>query len=936
MSNTRWKSSDCSEGGILEVQGKLFLRLKCVKRCSAYEEKPEACPVERKFNVAALTPESPNDAGSAKSISCFNDALFNYGDMHDFEGLCSRYELKKITLDDGKSYYRSTPSMWMKLLTGDPKLLFAIQAHIDGSWSRQHRLIFSALNAEQWLTLLIGDPEFYFEYRRKEENESRPELGSAAWLNICLRHPGLYSQVVADGVCAFSDLELAWLLAEYPDLDDAAYGRLKECSHDGQVWTRLLLGGVDVAREKFWKDCDYFSLDGDQWLMLLNASEPIRNEAIKQLNARHLSRRFSDRNWHEVLSKPWGAKIVDRPRVWNFTQFFGAAPKEAAKAQFFSMIGISLLLSLAGVVFGIMISGCTTTYMAVLLIVAAVWALTATACFSSKAVANNYVMVLNGVLVGLIVGVLPHLALLLASITRIGLDAVSGLVVVALLLLAVFGVITVLRKLKLWLFYGIIALVGIGYLYLLVATPSWDVFMKSKGMAKLERFYRDRFLKKDSYWTKWELACKKGSAAELRALIAKWKPSSDPKDGVADRYRTAMTQLADAMLDKNFPESQRLELAKFFRENFKKDPDTTVEKHIRNKIAEAKNSGSREDFERCWKIAQECGFDPDSDPALMAAAQDLVGTMEDLESIRQVWAVMTPEGKKRVGEAASTKVAANFGKFVNTPEDVAVLEKIAGNCDFGEEFWQNLLDYLTKRRDGKLFRRACDIVPYAYNGLKNDSKKKFEREVVEEEIKILTAFADDPDDEEQKKNFLTIGNLDDHATYRDDFFFWSGYAKGNDVGEWKKCIDAFLQACGCSSSDDSRKFALKRKTARMARECCHIFAAKLAEGDESDRRSALALWKYWIGNNSNGDREKLSTAYRGILTLLEGGSDEFRKYFFEASGSAAIDADGFKDFLKEKALALNDKFDESQSQALLKLFGSFEEIPQELKDRMNR
>ena len=111
-------------------------------------------------------------------------------------------------------------------------------------------------------------PDFYLDYSvRVDRSQS---FSNAQWLEICKKFPALYTDVITRERCVFSDDEMVELLALHPDLDTVAYNRLKKQGMSGDLWVTLLAGGTGGTRERFWADCPFEKLSGNNWITLLS------------------------------------------------------------------------------------------------------------------------------------------------------------------------------------------------------------------------------------------------------------------------------------------------------------------------------------------------------------------------------------------------------------------------------------------------------------------------------------------------------------------------------------------------------------------------------------------------------------------------------------------------------------------------------------------
>ena len=925
----KWRSADCPKNGVLEVLGNLFLRLKCCEpRCEDYRECE--CGVEKMFNAAALYPD--DDASGMDSVCCFNEKLFDYGDLKDFDGLCEFFFLEKQD-NNGKTYYSTSASNWLSLLTRDRKLMFAIFAHITESVEYQHFRIFGELG-DHWSRLIKQDVSFYIDFRRMKQLYPKLHLETSTWVELCEEHRELYGQLLADGECEFSDQELASLLARYPDLDDQTYEALKKVA-TGEVWMQLLLGGTDKAHKKFWDDCDYSSLSGTQWIWLLsNAST--RDKAMAQLNSDKYSYCFTDINWktlrgidrRKASEKSCFLDIKLRPNGRNFTNFFRFAPQHAARAQFGGMIGISLAVAVFGMAAMLLWMGAgSISLWAETLVGAAIWAVLATACISCVAVGKKRTAVLHGILVGAAGGA----GLLLFSlcfcgwyVSRVGIeDARSvikyGFAIVETALLVLFFIAAVPAQMALrsevgerkknlsWVFYIIFAVMiagGAGLWFAGTDKGRYDYCSRCL-LQNASRHFEGRFLAHEKYWERWKRACENGDAAELRKLTEMWHPKLEAA-GKSRQVRrpeepAAEKQLMNALLKEreNNKAGGVCPIDRFVKEQWGLDAED--KRYIRDEFIRELANGSTVSTERIiafLKVIKE--YDIPIDAEMNEKVMSFTVRRRDIKDMEAIWAELDDKGRVVLASQILTRIRKDNFSLVKDIRDVARLIGIDGQY-VTEDFWEALLeDQVVRGEKGEsdFLEKACQLVGEKMPGcvkLVENSRKNYRDRVTQGEIdRFEENIRNLNDDKLSAEDFLEFLQRCKHLDreengFRKDWLFWLGYAKmrcgRSGAGDWKSCFDAFLNL-------QEFKFDATRNKARENR---GKFAKMLVGRDEDGREIALRLWKKCLEDDED------ITAYSGILNY-EQEPAEFGKYFFKAVKSPKLAE--LREQLKENASKL--------------------------------
>lgn len=758
----KWRSADCPKNGLLEVTGNLFLRLKCCEpRCEDYQDRE--CSVEKMFNAAALHPV--DGAAGADSICCFNEKLFDYGELKSFEMLCSYYKLVQRN-NNGKIYYLGSAQNWLALLKNDRKLMFAIFARTTESISYQHAQIFGGLN-NHWGELISQDPAFYIDFRRMKQHHPKLHLDTQLWVGLCLEHRELYGQLLADGECEFSDLQLASLLARYPDLDDPAYEDLKKTA-TGEVWMRLLYGGVDEEHEKFWNDCDFSSLSGAQWLSLLS-NDLTRDKALERLNDGKYSSSFTDADWKAMRGndhlKALKGNIKFRPNGRNFTSFFRFAPQHAAHAQFSGMIGISLTVAVLGMAAMLFLIGARPDKLSAVMIGgAAVWAVLATACISCVAVRKEWIAALHGVLVG----AAGSAGLLLFSLlfwswygaqTGIegGLPAYIGkfgFVIIEAVFLALFFAAGIMSRAALnghvgakkpnlsWGFYLIFALMvagGAASFFAGTDKARYDHCRFSR-FQKAERFFEGRFLEHEKYWERWKRACGNCDADELRLLTGLWHPKREGvrvKEFIRPEGRTAGEQLMDALL-KEREDGKKNTIDEFVKEQWGIDGDEKqyILEGFARELAGKNAAPAR--IVAFLKVVNEYGITIDSE--LRKNVMRFAVGLNDIKDMRAVWAEMDKNGKEELAERILNRVSGDKDfSLVKGVADVESLIEIAGKCsetsaqNFWTEFLENQVDRAEKGK-WEFHKESCLLLERKYPDLVKNSRTHYYNNALAREL----------------------------------------------------------------------------------------------------------------------------------------------------------------------------------------------------------
>lgn len=530
----KWKNNKCS--GVFEVEGKLFKQIRCINRCEAYLDKP--CSYETHPDISSLVPDEVNT-----NLYFFNKKLLDYGEYGSFEGICAEFELEKT--EDGK-YWTAPADNLLRMMLINRNLMFVLFCNITGDVTEQREVIFKDFTVdEHWYKLLDKSPDFYLDYSVRVDHSQ--SFSNAQWLEICKKFPVLYNDVTTRERCVFSDAEMVELLAIHPDLDTAAYNRIKEHGMSSDLWVTLLAGGTGGSRDRFWADCPFDKLSGNNWITLLS-DRKLSAQAGKYLK-REYGFNFSDSEWIALKKAGFKGKF-DHPGFMKFKPFYKNAPKHAAKAQFNSMIGIVFAGTFAVLVGGLIATGnfsfITILSFLAIMCYSALWAVGASWGFSRRR-GGNTGMIINSVILSVFGGwIFPHSLLLLNGFIDCS-DPISITAVTLFLEVLVLAVLAVCGMIHRAVAYVFMALLTLGYIFMSINAPVKGhlAVCSNSRLYTAYNYYLEKYLAKHDFSNRWKNACGNGDAEAVKDLYSTiWVPEPCLKD----KYEDALEQLIDGIL----------------------------------------------------------------------------------------------------------------------------------------------------------------------------------------------------------------------------------------------------------------------------------------------------------------------------------------------------------------------------------------------------